>query len=207
MTLGIALLLIFILYLIDKHSRWRQAVKITIGLIVVGLVGLGGIYAWQKYDDYQTEKQNLAYRAKMQPVWDCESRNAQFSNAAEECEKDPSVVLHATKDIFEVVAPDQSSGPAPNSKIHSVLGSAVVTSDSTNIDKRCYFNTGSFPCGIESYNSDGEVVATLHKGDRVQLLSNETRASGGSEIYEVKFQQWTGWVVAANLSLANAEEK
>jgi len=33
MTLGLALILIFILYLIDKHNRWREAAKTVVGLV------------------------------------------------------------------------------------------------------------------------------------------------------------------------------
>ncbi len=200
MTLGIALLLIFILYLIDKHNRWRQTIKVTIGLVVVGLLGIGGVYGWEKYDEYQTEKQQAAYRTKMKPVWDCTARNSKFSNAEEECEKDPAVVLHAIQpDVFDQIAPSQAAGP--KSKARSICGTAVVTGDFTKIYKRCYFNTGSYPCGLDAYLSDGEVISTLHKGDQVQLLSRKTRSSGGSEIYEVRFQQWTGWIDAADVSL------
>src|SRR6266478_3413131 len=93
MTLGIALLLIFILYLIDKHNRWRQLVKFIIWLVIISVVGLGGFFGWAKYEDYKTSKANEAYRSKMQPFWDCTSRNAQFSNAEQECKKNPSAVL------------------------------------------------------------------------------------------------------------------
>jgi hypothetical protein len=202
MALGIALLLIFILYLIDKHDRWRQAVKLTIGLVVLGLLGIVGVYGWQKYDEYRTEEQQAAYRTKMQPVWDCAARNSQFSNAEEECKKDPTVVLHPIQPTgFDPTAPYQSASPPPRLKIRSVLGSAVVTGAFTSMYKRCYFNTGSYPCGFDNYLSDGDVVATLHKGDRVQVLSRKTRSSGGSEIYEVQFQQWSGWIDATDISL------
>lgn len=38
MQIGIALVLIFVLYLIDKHNRWRQVLKLAIGLVVLGLI-------------------------------------------------------------------------------------------------------------------------------------------------------------------------
>jgi len=198
MTLGIALLLIFILYLIDKHNRWRQAVKITIGLVVVGLLAIGGVYGWQKYDEYQIEKQQAAERIRMQPFWDCTARNSQFSNAEEECKKNPTVVLQAIQPpIFNPTAPFQAS--ASKSKIRPALGTAVVTGDFAEIDKRCYFDAGSYPCGL--YDPNGATISTLHKGDQLQILSHKIRSSGGTDIYEVQFQQWTGWIDAANLSL------
>jgi hypothetical protein len=206
MTLGIALVLIFILYLIDKHNRWRIAAKLTAGLIVLCILAVGAFFGWSKYEDDQTEKRNIAYRTKMQPVWDCTERNIQFSNATEECEKDSTVVLHAIPPpAFVPTAPYQIV--APNSKLHPVLGSAVVTGELTSIYKRCYFNTGSYPCGIDIYLPDGAVISILHKGDRLQLLSQKTRSSGGTEIYEVRFQQWTGWVDANDLSPENEQEK
>jgi hypothetical protein len=42
MPLGIALILIFVLYLIDKHNRWRIAIKITVALIILAILGVGG---------------------------------------------------------------------------------------------------------------------------------------------------------------------
>jgi len=206
MTLGIALLLIFILYLIDKHNRWRIAAKLTAGLIVLCVLAVGGFLGWQKHEDYLTEKRNAAYRPKMQPVWDCNARNSRFSNAEVECEKDSTIVLHEIQPpVFDPSAPYQIV--APSSKIHPVLGSAVVTRDFTSICKRCYFNAGSYPCGFGADLSNGAVISTLHKGDRLQLLSHKTRSSGGSDIYEVQFQQWTGWADASDLSPEKAEEK
>jgi len=70
MTLGIALLLIFILYLIDKHNRWRQLVKVIIWLVVIGVVGLGEFFGWVKYENHKTTKANEAYQIKMQPFWE-----------------------------------------------------------------------------------------------------------------------------------------
>jgi hypothetical protein len=57
MTLGIALLLIFILYLIDKHNRWRQAVKITVALVVFCILAVGGFFGWLKYEAWQETRQ------------------------------------------------------------------------------------------------------------------------------------------------------
>ncbi len=53
---GVALLLIFVLHLIDKHNRWRQALKLTVGMVVLGILGVSGFFGWQKYEAYQEEK-------------------------------------------------------------------------------------------------------------------------------------------------------
>jgi hypothetical protein len=79
---------------------------------------------------------------------------------------------------------------------------AVATMPYISIVKRCAFNVGIVPCGVEEGN-----IAKLNKGDRVQILSDKIRAPDGTEIYEVKFQQWRGWVDASDLSLENGEEK
>jgi type II secretory pathway pseudopilin PulG len=70
MTLGVALFLIFVLYLIDKHNLWRLTAKIAAGLAVLAIVAAGGLYAWVKYQDYRTEKreaeQIAAHKAKVE---------------------------------------------------------------------------------------------------------------------------------------------
>lgn len=54
-SLGVALLLIFILHLIDKHNRWRQALKLTVGMVVLGILGVSGFLGWQKYEAYRID--------------------------------------------------------------------------------------------------------------------------------------------------------
>jgi hypothetical protein len=190
MTLGICLLLIFILYLIDKHNRWRQLVKVVIWLVGIGVVVVGGVFGWAKYEDYKASKANEAYQAKMQPFWDCTSRNAQFTNAEEECKKNPAVVLRPI--TIKPDAPRFTPIPNPTAKTRPAFGWAVVSQEYAEMRKRCAFNVGTWPCGIGAE----EGIATLHKGDRVQLLSRPTRAPDGNDICEIHFEQWTGWVVA-----------
>lgn len=60
LAMGLALILIFVLYLIDKHHRWRQLVKLAIGLVVLGAVGLGGLFGFVEWDNYRTEKRAAA---------------------------------------------------------------------------------------------------------------------------------------------------
>jgi uncharacterized membrane protein YsdA (DUF1294 family) len=74
-VLSVALVLIFVLYLIDKHSLWRKVAKIAIYTVTVFLVVGAGIYGWLRYDAYRSAKrqeaEDAAYRAKMKPTWDC----------------------------------------------------------------------------------------------------------------------------------------
>jgi hypothetical protein len=56
MTLGIALVLIFILYLIDKNHVWRQAAKVVIALVILGVLVIAGFFGWMKYAAWQEAK-------------------------------------------------------------------------------------------------------------------------------------------------------
>jgi hypothetical protein len=65
------------------------------------------------------------------------------------------------------------------------------------IYKRCHFNVdSSASCGYAN-----EEEAELQQGDRVEILSSKTRSASGTEIYEVRFHSWTGWMDAADLTL------
>jgi hypothetical protein len=109
MTLGIALLLIFILYLIDRHNRWWQALKVAIGLAILGLLAVAGLYGWSKYGEWrqrvEVTKQQKAWQASVNA---CEERNLEGSTNGVDiamttgaCEKDPTVILF--QNIFRVL--------------------------------------------------------------------------------------------------------
>jgi hypothetical protein len=231
MTLGIALLLIFILYLIDKHNRWRIAAKLTVGLIVLCILAVGGFFGWEKYKErrearqeaeYEAEKAREATRkqaelAKTCKVWEDKHPNGSppdkvyteqggltekgtnkhfwVLDPPQGCEG-PLESDYVTRNVWIVVPPNQSK-----TKVQPGLGWAVVTTDYGlfSIAKRCAFDVGTFPCGYLD-TTNGE-IAQLKKGDRVQILSGKIRAPNGTEIYQVKYQQWTGWGDASGLSL------
>ena len=88
-------------------------------------------------------------------------------------------------------------GKAPPKVPKIPLGWASV-SQSTDISKRCAFDA-NLDCGN---NGDfAPTIATVTKGDRVQLLSPKTRMPNGTDAYKIKFQQWDGWTDADYLSL------
>ena len=166
MTLGAAILLIFLLYLVDKHGLWRPlwkwTAKITVSAIVLSVLSFGGYYTWLKYDQYQTEKQAAAYQQRMQPIWDCEARYSQFSNAADECEKNPSVVLVPIPppiDLSAGLVPKAAPKPAP--KKHVKIMEGVV-----NYGAVLYSENGTF-------GPDGEVLGKIPVGDRVEVLKKD----------------------------------
>jgi hypothetical protein len=166
MALGIALLLIFVLYLIDKHNRWRQAAKITFGLVIVALLGVASLYGWFKYDAYRTEKrqsaENAAYQAKMRPIQDCEARNSKFSNAEEECEKDPSTMLVPKKEEPHITFEQtRHSDPAQHVKTRQAidlttqeLGSLVCAHVGEG-EVATLLKTGSY--GVKVKTADGKI--------------------------------------------------
>lgn len=77
----------------------------------------------------------------------------------------------------------------------------VITQYGTNIYKRCHFNVGNLDQRCGSYLANEEIAA-VKTGDKVQVLSQKIRASGGLDIYEVRFNHWTGWMDSSTLSEA-----
>jgi len=59
-ALSIALVVIFVLYLIDKHNAWKGAAKIAGVLVALGALVVLGIYGWGKYEDWRAKKQHEA---------------------------------------------------------------------------------------------------------------------------------------------------
>jgi uncharacterized membrane protein YsdA (DUF1294 family) len=60
MTLGIALVLIFVLYLVDKNKVWRQAGMLALGVCLLGVIGILGVYGWDKYAGWKEVKREEA---------------------------------------------------------------------------------------------------------------------------------------------------
>jgi hypothetical protein len=60
LPLSIALVLIFVLYLIDKHDAWRGATKIVGAFVALAVVFAAGIYGWGKYEDRRIAKEHEA---------------------------------------------------------------------------------------------------------------------------------------------------
>jgi hypothetical protein len=65
MSIGVALVVIFILYLIDKHNRWRQAAKVGAGLLVLALLIGGGIFGWREFKLQREAKRLVQEQAKL----------------------------------------------------------------------------------------------------------------------------------------------
>jgi hypothetical protein len=146
MALGGFLFLIFVLYLIDKHNLWRKAVKVTLWLLAFCVFIGVGVFGWRWHTQRQAEAESVAEAARMKPIWDCETRNSQFSNVIEECEKDSSVILHA-------VAQEPTPQPTPKPKPY---GNAEIVPDSELL----------FGC------NSAVLITTVYHGTRVKIISD-----------------------------------
>ncbi|MGB8064202.1 MAG: hypothetical protein WCF26_20105 [Candidatus Sulfotelmatobacter sp.] len=58
--LSIALVLIFVMYLLDKRNAWKGAAKIAAALVGIAVIGVAGIYGWGKYEDWKAGKNREA---------------------------------------------------------------------------------------------------------------------------------------------------
>lgn len=94
MTIGLALVLIFVLYLIDKHNQWRATAKIAAALIALALLSVGGYYGYTRYKEYREKKRE--YAIKMQhdaAIKTCLARFPSLPNNENawlpECEENP----------------------------------------------------------------------------------------------------------------------
>jgi len=229
MWIGSALVLIFILYLIDKHNRWRQALKLVIGLVLLCIVTVGGFWGWQKYQDYRQEKEERAEaaaqearmlacidRLKQIPVPN-DAANADVpADIQRACEASPDATTFLYVSLSQPLPPTTGwvpdppkAKPQPKPKPESRPNcDAVPCSDwaavtyeyGSEIQGDDCFETGSWQALCKK-------IAVLNRGDRVQILSEKTRSSDGTDIYKVKFQQWTGWTRASELSPDSGEGK
>lgn len=127
---------------------WRR--RILFASITV--VGIAGVYGWIKYDAYQTEKQQAAYQAKMKPQLDCENRNAQFVNAATECEKNSNVTLEPVPQPTSLPTPLPSDSPSLPSRLPSRHVRALNDTDLNTTE------LGSLKCG---HMRAGEIAVLL----------------------------------------------
>jgi len=118
----------------------------------------------------------------------------QLETAYNEKMKKEQASLEATKRKTSSVPTDLKKY-----EVKALHWATVVNAYGTEIYKRCYFNAGDMPCGYD--NGRWGKIASLHNGDRVQVVSAKGRSASGTEIYEVRFQSWVGWMDAATLTL------
>jgi len=88
-SLGIALLLIFLLYLIDQHHLWRGVARATLVPVAVVVIGIGGWYALSKYRDLRQQRRVAADNRRA--VHACIARFP-GQDATDACETDPQLI-------------------------------------------------------------------------------------------------------------------
>lgn len=56
MTLGTAIIVVAVLYLIDKHNRWEIAAKVAVAAGLLAATGVGGYKGFERYRDWQIDR-------------------------------------------------------------------------------------------------------------------------------------------------------
>jgi hypothetical protein len=164
MTIGIAIVVVAVMFFIDRHNRWRTAGKIVACLVIAAMLGYGGLLSWGWYSDHRAQRE-LA-RQQAQETADRERRyaelrakdpciNIQYKNGVDWSTAvdlngnplRPECVDHwqtrpATAEEEQAAAPTPASKPtkpAPKPRPLPVLGYATVKNYYANILPRCYF--------------------------------------------------------------------
>lgn len=71
--LAIALVMIFVLHLIDRNKVWKQAAKVAAVLVVLTLIGAGALYGWSAWQDH---KQFIASQRSAERFSECVTKKA-----------------------------------------------------------------------------------------------------------------------------------
>jgi hypothetical protein len=158
--LAAALILIYVLHLIDKHNRWKIAVKITAYVVATAAILIGGFIGWSAYEAHKEDQR----RAQAKAVEDAEHKKAveacvERLNKAEGradifteaiCDQDPNSTPQAQ-------AIDLSAGfvPQANAQKRVVKATQLRATNSTDLTTTEWGHLG---CG---HVDTGEVVTLL----------------------------------------------
>ena len=221
MTLGAFLLLIFILYLIDKHGKWRQATKIVVALIVLCLLGVGGVYGWSKYEDYKAAKQQAAEAAAQQAqqaalekrVKTCLTRNGAGEwvdvNLQQECEQDPDTQPpcwskpDAKGEQFDLNNSYDLSGkrlpPAPSTSCVPLVQKPKKAAPAINWDKYIERHVKAlYGTDIVTTEFGSLTCGHVEEGEVVTLLDDE-----GDNVKVKTAKGRVGWAEASQFEVVN----
>jgi hypothetical protein len=105
MSLGTALIVVAVLYLIDKHGLWRPAAKIAGALTVLALLVFGAVYGWNRYTNY---KAAVAFAARQKRIGECEKRfaAARLTSAEPPKQAGATISTHTTSPECRPGSPD-----------------------------------------------------------------------------------------------------
>jgi hypothetical protein len=92
MTIGVAIVVVAVMYFIDKHNLWRRF-AMGLGIVVVlALLGLAGLWGWTKYRDARDKKALAEFNKKWAAeIPACNSRNIKNYFAAEDAAAKPTL--------------------------------------------------------------------------------------------------------------------
>lgn len=154
-TLSIALVLIFVMWLIDKHSLWRRAGKIVLVIAVLGALGIAGLFGWHEYQERKADKELATEKAHHDAlVKACLDRFGDQPGRAETtkyrldqvaCDADPN----AQPKQEWVIVDEKPTPPPPRHHVRSTQSTGV---DLTTTE------FGSLVCG---HVKPGQVVVLL----------------------------------------------
>jgi hypothetical protein len=212
MPLGLALIVIFILYIIDKHNRWRTAAKLTAALVVLGLVGFGGLYGWRKYSDYREENKEAAEaRIRLDKEDGCMARmksaskdwsDATQANARAACMRNldavgfdqtyldaqgnpiPGFIPDSSSDWFARNAPKKrTSKPVAETKLKALHDTELTTQEFNDL--------------VAGHVSEGDIVTLLSDGSTGVRIKTSDGTTGWATSGAFEVVKWIADVPGA----------
>lgn len=96
MSLGIAAVVIFVLYLIDKNSQWRAAGKVAVAAVILAVIGVAGVVGYDKVEAWEAVR--AASKKHAEAVNACVERNLKVDSTAETairefCATEPDAIM------------------------------------------------------------------------------------------------------------------
>jgi hypothetical protein len=182
MTLGIALIVIFVLYLIDKHNRWRQAIKITIAFVTLGILGVGGLFGWHEYESWQAAKQEAQREAEeAKPVAQKQTELAKTCRDWENKHPISSPLDKAYTKVKEIVLdpPQGCEGPLETDYNNNVAVWVALNKPSKSPPIRKQFGNGHVALDSAILFKGGTMTTTVYFGNRVKVLGED---GGGYDV-------------------------
>jgi hypothetical protein len=226
MTIGLAVLIISILYFVDKHNRWRQLVKLVAGAAILTALGLGGVFVYGQISDWQearaADKREKAYAAQHKlDVNACLARYKAFGGVWTPspdvwCENHPDAIPELTAPLppgftpLDPTQPMQSkpSVPAPAQQAGAVASvpPAPNAKPAPKIMATIQFTADSTSCSPVMYQdqwfeNDRRVLANFSGGERVEYIG-----VGGFEQKEaiIRYHGMRGYIDGHCLTIDDA---
>ena len=164
MNIGVAIVVVAVLYFIDKHNRWRQTLKLVVALAVAAGLLYGSVYMYGRYEAWREAKATTMQRAQTAqvralifdpkfPKLSMEAQQAALSRVDPDFGKlSPKGFVEAETGLWETGSEDEKTtslgGPDP----YAALGWHAVAPFS-DLSKGA--KVGSMLCGV---NEAGHIV-------------------------------------------------